>query len=90
MRESMKAFLDPAAYMANDIQRRLDFLLESGRIGQSEMEKFSALLLDPELDPVFIKTEENEPAATVEELQTLLAQIETLEAEINRMEKNKK
>ena len=88
MRESMKAFLDPAAYMANDIQRRFDYLQASGRITPEDREKYSALLLDSEVDPIFIKTEEDEAGATMEELQSLLDQIDALEREINQLENN--
>ncbi|NSW52482.1 MAG: hypothetical protein HPY85_08255 [Anaerolineae bacterium] len=90
MRESMKAFLNPAEYMASDIHRRLDQLVESGQITTSEGNRLSGLLLSPELDPVFIQTEDAEPAVTLDELQRLLDQIESLEAEIQQVEAQKK
>ena len=90
MRESMKAFLDPVAYMSSDITRRLDLLLQKNQIDASLYEEFKKLLLDPDLDPVLIRNEEDEPAASIEEVKALLNQIDDLEKELEKLEQEKK
>jgi len=90
MRESMKAFLDPVVYMQDDITRRLDSLLRQRKLDSQTVDQLKTLLLDPELDPVLIKDEEEQPAATVQEVQRLLDQIEALEKEFSELEKQKK
>ncbi len=90
MRESMKAFLDPVAYMSGDITRRLDLLLQKNQIDATLYEEFKKLLLDPDLNPVLIRNEEEEPAASIEEVKVLLNQIDELEKELEILGQEKK
>jgi len=48
------------------------------------------LLLNPELDPVLVQDEDNQPAVTLQEVQSLLLQIDELEKELNSLEKKRK
>jgi polyhydroxyalkanoate synthesis repressor PhaR len=86
MKESMQAFLDPIAYVAADIQRRLDILAASGKLSLLEREHWESLLLDPELSPSLVINEEKEPAATIEDLQKLIDQIDALEARLAELD----
>lgn len=90
MRESMKAFTDPAAYIADDIQRRLDTLHSGGRITKEEHAHWLELLLDPELSPAFLQTEDHQAGASMDEVQHLLSQIDALEKEVAALEGKKK
>ncbi len=90
MRESMKAFLDPVVYMQDDITRRLEMLLRQGKLDSQKVQELKILLLDPELDPVLIKDEEEQPAATILEVQRLLDQIEALEKRVFRVREAEK
>ena len=86
MRESIQAFLDPVAYTTHDIKRRLDILVARGKLDTLEREYWERLLLDPGLAPSLMKTEEEEPAATVEDLQKLIDQIDALEVRLAEMD----
>ena len=90
MRESMKAFLDPAAYMKDDITRRLTVLLKQEKISAAQLTEWSELLLNPELDPVLVQDEDDQPAVTLQEVQSLLLQIDELEKELDALEKKRK
>ena len=89
MRESMKAFLDPISYMQDDITRRLDVLRRQEKLDDESVQTLKTLLLDPDLDPVLVKDEEEQPAATIQEVQRLLDQIEALEKEFAMLEQKK-
>ena len=82
MKESIQAFLDPVTYASNDIKRRLNILIDTGKITSVECEYWERLLLDESLSPPIVKTEEEEPAATFEDLQKLINQIDALEARL--------
>ncbi|MBN2048609.1 MAG: hypothetical protein JW750_12260 [Anaerolineaceae bacterium] len=86
MRESMKAFLDPVDYFARELTRRTDELLAMGRIDQSEQDRLIELLLASDLTPGLISTESGEEGATMEELQSLLDQLDALEQEMDRLQ----
>lgn len=90
MRESMKAFLDPASYMKDDISRRLTVLRNQEKISADQLRELKELLLNPELDPVLVQDEDDQPAVTLQEVQSLLLQIDELEKELNRLEKKRK
>lgn len=86
MKESIQAFLDPIAYVSHDILRRLDMLVSSGKLTSLEREYWERMLLDPDLAPVLMTTEEKEPAATIEDLQKLIDQIDALEVRLAELD----
>jgi polyhydroxyalkanoate synthesis repressor PhaR len=86
MKESIQAFLDPVAYVSRDIQRRFSLLVDRGKVTSLEQEYWERLLLDESLAPAMVKNENEEPAATIEDLQRLIEQIDALEARLAEMD----
>lgn len=86
MKESIQAFLDPIGYVSHEVKRRLDILVNSGKLSPTEKEHWEKLLLSDELKPSLVKTDEEEPAATVEDLQRLINQIDSLEARLAKLD----
>ena len=85
----MKAFLDPVEYFARELTRRTGELVVMGRINQVEQDRMIDLLLDPDVRPGLISTESGEEGATMEELQSLLDQLDALEQEMERLQTRK-
>ena len=86
MKESIQAFLDPVDYASKDIKRRLNILVDTGKLTSEEREYWARLLLDESLAPAIVKTEDEQPAATMEDLQKLIHQIDALEARLANLD----
>jgi len=89
MSESIRAFLDPIAYTDNEIKRRLQIIKKQNRISEMERKRLTDMLTDPGLYPSLVKTEDDQPAATLQDLQRLINQIDALEEKLKAIEQDK-
>ena len=89
MSESIRAFLDPINYTDNEVERRLQILKKQNRISEMERKRLVDMLTDPRLHPALVKTEDDQPAATLQDLQRLIDQIDALEEKLQAIEQNK-
>jgi polyhydroxyalkanoate synthesis repressor PhaR len=78
LQNGIRAFLDPVQHVDDDIRRRMDILVEEGSLPADEGLKFLEMLLDPRLYPI----ELDEDVVSMEEMDALLLQIQTLEIEL--------
>lgn len=84
LREGLRAFIDPNQYIESEIGRRVQKLAEDGKLASSEVQTWLDLLLAPEMK---VPVEEPEPiliedAASLDEYERLLHQVEELERRI--------
>lgn len=86
MGESIRAFLDPINYTDNEIQRRLEILKKQNSISEVERKRLVDMLTDTHLHQSLVKTEDDQPAATFEDLQRLIDQIDALEEKLKAIE----
>ncbi|NPV76095.1 MAG: hypothetical protein HPY59_06920 [Anaerolineae bacterium] len=84
MREAVHAFLDPGAHLNMGIQRRLDRLVDSGRLSSEESQWIASLLLDPELELEMIFPVEDQ--AEPEQIEALLKEVQRLEEALKELE----
>jgi len=88
--ESFFAFLDPLLYAEEEIRRRLDWLVEAGKLTAEESSRLIELLLSPDLVP-FSETDRamdiqlSEDLIRKDELNGLLQRIESLEKELDEL-----
>lgn len=86
MKESIQAFLDPIGYFSHELKRRMDILVRSGKITNLERDYWQRTLSSDDLKQAIVKTENEEAAATTEDLQKLINQIDALEARLTKMD----
>jgi polyhydroxyalkanoate synthesis repressor PhaR len=91
LRDGVKAFMDPVVFIEDEIRRRLEKLVSTGRLSKVEADHFAELMLDPDLRPA--PEEEPQAPGPVEAeadpqmVNSLLKQIEDLEKQIAELEK---
>jgi polyhydroxyalkanoate synthesis repressor PhaR len=89
MSESIRAFLDPINYTDNEIERRLQIIKKQNRISEMERKRLVDMLTDPSLHPSLVNTEDDQPVATLQDLQRLIDQIDALEEKLKAIEQDK-
>ena len=82
----LSALLDPSAAFDGELRRRAALLVELGQLTPDEADRLCALLLDHALTTAEMTAEVTEPPASAAEIQSLLAEVERLEKRIEQLD----
>ena len=86
VQQGLESFLDPDRYVNREIQRRLDILHQENALSLETYQNLTELLLDKRYEQM---NDDINDEVSIESVEALMKQVETLEAELSKLKRKK-